>query len=130
MNLYISVSVGEVFDKLSILHLKLWNIKDPEKLNVVHTEIKSLEKSMGTNLAESYSGDEDYMDLLKANKLIWDAIEQANGWIGKQVTNAFEILQRNELYNNLNVWNNQRFAAKNRINEKFNSEVREVKSHI
>lgn len=130
MNLYISVSVGEVFDKLSILHLKLWNIKDPEKMNVVHTEIKSLEKSMGTDLAESYPNDVDFIALMQANKLIWDGIEQANSWINNQVTNVFEILQRNEVYSNLNVWNNQRFAAKNRINQRFNSEVREVKSHI
>ena len=37
MNILCEVSIGEIFDKLSILEIKLENITDPEKLkNISH----------------------------------------------------------------------------------------------
>lgn len=130
MNLFIPVSVGEVFDKLSILHLKLWYIKDPEKRSMVVKEIDNLEKSLGTDLADSYVGDANYCELFKVNKLIWESIELSNTWNFTSAANQADLLYRESVYRGLNVLNNQRFQAKKRINESFDSEVREVKSHI
>lgn len=130
MNIFIPVSIGEVFDKLSILHLKIWNIKDPEKLKVIDKEIRALESAMGEQLKSAYLSDSDYCNLLKINKDIWDKIEESNAWNFCYAENKEQSLEREKVYKSLNVLNNQRFIVKNRINQRFDSSVNEVKSHL
>ena len=47
--IYIEVSAGELFDKISILEIKKRRIKDKEKLIYVETELKSLNETLKKN---------------------------------------------------------------------------------
>ena len=47
--IYIEVSAGELFDKISILEIKKLKIKDKEKLIIIETELKSLKKTLKEN---------------------------------------------------------------------------------
>ena len=74
------VSVGEIFDKLSILQIKEQKIADPIKLNNVKTEIKELNKSI-IDLDINEKSSQDVLDALKTelyetNFKLWD-IEDA-----------------------------------------------------
>ena len=44
------ISAGELLDKISILEIKLINIKDKEKLVEINKEHKSLEKTRKSNI--------------------------------------------------------------------------------
>ena len=46
MKISAPISVGEIFDKLSILQIKEQKISDPAKLGNVKNEIKELKKSI------------------------------------------------------------------------------------
>ena len=70
------VSVGEIFDKLSILQIKEKKISDPIKLSNVKTEIKELNKSIiSLDIYEKSS--HDVLDALRTelyetNFKLWD----------------------------------------------------------
>lgn len=130
MNVYIPASVGEVFDKLSILHLKLLHINDGEKRRLLQAEVQALEHSLGTDLTEAYPSDPDYLKLQEVNAKIFAGIDRSNEWIGKKCFNVWETVKRNEVYESLNVNNNERFLTKKRINDRFDSSIKEVKSHL
>ena len=74
------VSVGEIFDKLSILQIKEKKISDPIKLSNVKTEIKELNKSI-ISLDIYDKSSQEVLDALKTelyetNFKLWD-IEDA-----------------------------------------------------
>jgi hypothetical protein len=117
----IKISVGEAIDKLSILKIKLKYIKDDYKINFIKIEIKELEKAL--ELTGDYS--KFLQELTKINDLMWNCNE-----IRKQkiINNQFD-----QDYIKLTIEestvNDQRFVVKNKINELFNSELREQKSY-
>ena len=130
MNIFAPVSIGEVFDKLSILHLKLIYITDLDKRKAVSNEIAGLEHSLGTDLTKAYPSDPDYCNLFKINGIIWEDIELSNTWNYQRAETETERKAREKVYSSLNLNNNLRFKSKQRINERFNSSIKEVKSHL
>ena len=46
----VEVSVGELFDKISILEIKKEKIKDPEKLKFINDEYNVLKDQLSQNL--------------------------------------------------------------------------------
>jgi hypothetical protein len=67
----IPVSVGELLDKLSILHIKQKNIQNSEKLEKVKAEYSLLYE-----ISQVYLGGKDffnlYDDLITINSKLWD----------------------------------------------------------
>jgi hypothetical protein len=67
----IPVSVGELIDKLSILHVKQLKISNEEKLEYVNKEFELL-----YNLSSYYLNSEEvenlYHQLVEINKKLWD----------------------------------------------------------
>ena len=112
----ISVSVGELLDKLSILELKKNIIKDENKLVEIEKEIQVLS-------AFDYVKNENlfYYNILKwINQQIWyftDTIKAS-----KELNENFATLS-NKIFN----YNQYRFRVKNMLNSK--SEIKEQKSY-
>ena len=117
----IEVSNGEILDKLTILKIKLKNIKDEEKLKHVRTEHDFLENiSMNihydTNLFEQ---------LLIINNKLWD-IEDAirNKERAKEFDDEFITLARSVYFTN-----DKRAKIKKDLNIQTNSNFVEIKSY-
>jgi Family of unknown function (DUF6165) len=120
----IPVSVGELLDKLSILHIKQNNIKDSEKLEKVRVEYSLL-----YNISQAYLGDKDffnlYDDLITTNSKLWE------------IEDRIRVLEKDKLFNEdfielaraVYYTNDERFEIKNKINLLANSEIQEQKSY-
>jgi hypothetical protein len=65
----IEVSIGEIVDKLSILHIKKDNITDEVKLENINKEYVYLYEIVFSQLNINYN--DDYSKLLDVNKSLW-----------------------------------------------------------
>lgn len=129
MNINIPVSIGEVFDKLSINWIKQSEFKDVTKKEMVTAEISAIEACMPDEVID-YKKDPDFIALLDLNYDIWEGIEKSQKWIDKSPKGLEEQHEWNAVYSSLNKLNNERFKIKRRINERFNSAIGETKSHL
>jgi hypothetical protein len=115
------VSIGELLDKISILRIKLARIKDQAKLAHVKTELDALTKLLG-DMAP-------YESLLQEfaihNSVIWD-VEDTLRRKEKRGEYDAEFIEAARL---AYLTNDRRFAVKNAANIRFNSAIREQKSH-
>jgi hypothetical protein len=117
----IKISAGEGIDRLSILTLKLKHIKEEEKIYFIKKEIQELKKSLET--LNDYSI--FLKEMIEINEIMWRCNE-----IRKQ-----KIIDQNfdQDYIKLTIEestiNDKRFVVKNKINNFFNSEIREQKSY-
>ena len=119
----VNVSVGEYFDKFSILQIKSEKIVDPSKLTHVIKERSYLESIMEdlSHILESDS----YRDLHEVNLALWDIedrIRQKEDL--KEYDDEFIDLSR-KIY----IMNDERFNHKNEISKMASSEYMEQKSH-
>lgn len=120
----IPISVGELLDKLSILHIKKLKIHNPEKLEKVTHEYKLLQ-----DISEPYLGVKEYFnlydDLIQTNLILWD-VEDKLRVLEKTKTFDEEFV---ELARKVYYTNDERFEIKNKINILSNSEIQEQKSY-
>ena len=64
------VSLGELVDKISILHIKNKNIKDDEKLKLIREELKLLTITLDGHLKKNDI--QEFLDaLIKINSELW-----------------------------------------------------------
>ena len=121
----IPVSVGELIDKLSILHVKQLKIINEDKLSFINKEFELI-----YNMSSMYLDDEKilnlYRQLIDVNLTLWDVEDELrNIETTKNFDSHFIELARKVYY-----VNDDRFTLKNQINELTNSEVREQKDYI
>ena len=119
------ISAGELLDKISILEIKLNNIKDKEKLVEINKEHKSLEKTRKSNIEITESLQKLINQLSEINLKLWNIEEEKricekNGDFGKN----FIQLSRNVYINN-----DKRAKIKFDINKLLGSNIKEVKSY-
>lgn len=121
----IPVSIGELFDKISILQIKRVMISDLEKVKHVKTEIIEL-----MDVAKPYfqiEGIEDAFDVLSiVNKNLWD-VEDAIRRSESQEKFDDDFIQNARSVYRLN---DRRHEIKNKINILTNSQITEVKSYV
>ena len=121
----IPVSVGELIDKLSILHVKQTKINNSEKLVYVNKEFELL-----YNFSSVYLNNEEisrlYHELVNTNSELWE-IEDMLRVIETEKTFDSKFI---ELARNVYLTNDKRFRLKNEINERTSSEIREVKEYV
>ena len=120
----IPVSVGELIDKLSILHVKQLKISNEEKLEYVNKEFELL-----YNISSYYLNNQEienlYHQLVEINKKLWDiedklrVIESENNFDSTFI----------ELARKVYFTNDERFRLKNEINLNTSSEIREMKDY-
>ena len=73
MKILAEISVGELYDKITILNIKLKKINDPEKLKNVKTELDSLkEQSNKINLTDNETLKKYVQKLQDINEELWD----------------------------------------------------------
>ena len=120
----IEVSNGELLDKLSILKLKLENIKDREKLRNVEKEYNIL-NPLAQILFDNFDIQEAYNDLHSINEKLW-FIED---WLRDlEAVSCFDD-GFVELARSVYITNDQRSECKKRINLLTKSEIVEEKSY-
>jgi hypothetical protein len=121
----IPVSVGELIDKLSILHVKKLKINNPEKLVFVNKEFELL-----YNFSSVYLNNKEitklYHELVDTNTKLW-GIEDMLRVIENEKTFDSKFV---ELSRSVYHTNDKRFRLKNEINERTSSKIREVKEYI
>jgi hypothetical protein len=121
----IPVSVGELIDKLSILHIKKTKISNNEKLEFINEEFELL-----YNFSSFYLNDTNisslYFELVDTNSKLWE-IEDELRILESNKTFDLNFI---ELARKVYHINDFRFSLKNKINELTNSEIREQKEHV
>ena len=117
----VPISVGELFDKFSILEIKKEKIKDQQKLKHVNNEIFLLKK-----LTSKYNLDPKlYNKLKKVNLSLWEVedklrVKEKN----KEFDNIFIDLARCVYFTN-----DRRAEIKKEINKKMGSFIFEIKDY-
>ena len=73
MKILAEISVGELFDKITILKIKLKKINDPEKLKNIKTELEVLiEQSNKIILDNKEALNKNVQKLQEINEKLWD----------------------------------------------------------
>ena len=120
----ISVSLGELVDKISILMIKQKNIKETIKLKNVNKELETLNNTLKKYIKEQEL--ENYLNtLLDINTKLWnieDDIRKCERL--KKFDQTFIDLARSVYFTN-----DERAKIKKNINKTFGSELVEVKSY-
>ena len=121
----IPVSVGELYDKFTILSIKYEKIADPTKRAMLEKEMRYLQDAMMDITTFPPSETRLVEKLRNINAELWDTenkIRQKERL--RQFDREFIELAR-RVYKN----NDERSAIKNEINEIFNSEIIDIKSY-
>ena len=119
------VSVGELIDKLSILHVKKTKITDEKKLDYINKEFELL-YNLSSIFLNNPEIEELYHQLVEINSKLWDiedrlrVIETEKRFEGEFIDYARRVYFTND----------DRFRVKNEINKITDSEIREVKEYV
>lgn len=122
----IEVSIGELVDKLSILEIKLLNIKDKEKTKNVYKELETLNPHFQDLLDEyGIKMKNLYIKISKINKTLWDIEDAIREKEAEEEFNEEFV----ELARSVYIINDQRAAVKKEINLLTKSKLVEEKSY-
>lgn len=121
------ISVGELFDKITILQIKKSKIKDKNKLSNVEKELNSLNETLDQNGLKNT--DEKLKNLVKdlaeINEDLWNIEEK------KRLSEKNNDFGENFIKLSRDVYkkNDTRAKIKLEINNYLGSNIKEVKSH-
>ena len=118
-----TLSVGEVFDKISILEIKKEKISDSVKINSVCRECDLLYEKI--EIFPEVERRDFLVSLKKVNLKLWNVEEELReleslGHFGERFI---------DLARSVYKLNDQRFSLKDNVNNHFGSFIREVKSY-
>jgi hypothetical protein len=119
------VSYGELIDKMTILQIKLQEIKDEAKLANVRNELELLDATWKNDKASDTDIAEETARLLAVNQRLWKIEDDIRM---KERAQAFdqEFIQ---LARSVYIENDERAAIKREINMKLGSTLVEEKSY-
>ena len=119
------ISAGELLDKISILEIKLNNIKDKEKLVDINKEYESLEDTRKSNIEMTEDLQKLINQLIEINLKLWNIEEE------KRICEKNEDFGNNFIKLSRNVYknNDKRAKIKSDINKLLGSNIKEVKSY-
>ena len=125
MLINIPVSMGELFDKISILDIKTKKIKNKDDLKLIKYELSKLRKIVKSKGLTSTNIKNKYQSLKSINEKLWN-IENKKRRCEKlkKFDNNFINLAR-KVY----IYNDKRASLKKDINELSGSSIVEIKSH-
>jgi hypothetical protein len=125
MNVRVEISIGEFFDKLTILEIKRSRIKDAAKLENIERELNGLNRLL-EELPFSRKGVSDEVDELKAiNGKLWVIEDELRDKESHRTFDDAFIQLARAVYKN----NDRRFEVKKAINRKLGSDFIEEKSY-
>lgn len=129
MLIQIPVSVGELFDKISILEIKNLNIKNPEQLKNIRIELDALLKIQKESFNSLPDKLEDlYAELKTANTDLWEVEDQLRFMEKNKQYNTYKdefISLARDVY----LLNDLRSRIKKEINIFVGSTIIEEKSY-
>ena len=118
------VSLGELVDKISILHIKNLNIKDSEKLKLVKEELLLLNKTLDDHV--NRNDIQLHLDsLIAINSKLWVIEDDIRDCERNNIFDQKFI----DLARSVYFTNDKRSEVKLEINKKFGSKIIEVKSY-
>jgi hypothetical protein len=122
----IQTSVGELFDKISILNIKKQKIIDAKKIKNIEKELITLSEKAETFKSLDEESFRNYMaDLIEVNTKLWETEDRIRILEKNQTFNEeFIVLARDVYFNN-----DKRFEIKSSVNKFYNSEIIEEKQY-
>lgn len=126
MNLEVSVSIGEIVDKLTIINIKIDKINNEEKLKHLHKEKKILDEKLNhLDIKNREDFEKLKNELFEINSTLWNIEDEIRIFEkNKNFNQEFINLARSVYFTN-----DKRFEIKDKINKLFDSSIREVKSY-
>ena len=121
----IPISWGELFDKITILQIKLENIKEKNALKNVKTEHDQLYSIFNEVFFENTTANQLMNDLKLINEKLWNIEDLIRDKERNKVFDTKFI----ELARKVYFTNDERSRIKRDINETFGSELIEEKSY-
>ncbi len=125
MKIETPISVGELLDKISILKIKSFKIKDEEKLKNVKLELEYLNNIAKEKLSKYENLEERSEELYQVNASLWNIEDQIRVAEKRKDFDSEFIFLARSVY----ITNDKRFDIKNKINEECGSELKEEKSY-
>ena len=124
-NPLVPISWGELFDKITILQIKLENLTSKNALNNVGREFKQLQSILIKYFPNSIEAKQLEEELKKINQRLWDIEDNIRD---KERNRSFddEFIQ---LARSVYIVNDERSRIKRKINDIFGSEFVEEKSY-
>mgnify|MGYP006119780593 CR=1 FL=1 len=121
----VEVSVGELFDKISILEIKKEKIQDPKKLKYITDEYKILKNQLDQNVKSDEKLKELFKSLKEINLKLW-VIEDDKRMCEKN-SEFGEIFIK--LSRDIHFLNDDRAKIKLNINDHTGSKIKEIKEY-
>ena len=121
----IPISWGELFDKITILQIKIENLQEKIALKNVKTEHDQLNTIYSSNFLKEEIAKHLFNDLKKINQKLWDIEDKIRD---KERSKKFDK-EFIELARNIYFTNDERSRIKRNINETFGSKIIEEKSY-
>ena len=122
MKVEIEVSIGELYDKVTILKINKDRIKDSEKLFNINKELIYLENKILNNDPQVNNLVDE---LYKINSKLWN-IENSKRRCEAENNFGWDFIQ---LARDVYIWNDKRAEIKKKINLLTNSDVIEEKEY-
>lgn len=125
MKIKVPISIGELVDKITILHIKIEKMEDSKKLIQAKKEARYLEKALYDNIEKDSEFKSLFEKLADVNLELWNIEDD----IRKKESNNLFDLSFVELARSVYKINDLRFKIKSEINTLYKSEIIEVKEH-
>jgi len=125
LDILIPASAGELIDKITILEIKVKNIRDPEKNRNVAKELEALVKCLRKNISDADQLTDLRASLKSINEALWNIeddirlCEQRGKFGDKFIKLARSVYRQND----------KRAAVKKEINVLLGSSIIEEKSY-
>jgi septation ring formation regulator EzrA len=126
MKILAEISVGELFDKITILNIKTKKIYDNDKLRNIHTELKTLnDQSKKITVSDAQALNDLVLKLQQINEDLWDIENfKRECEAKKDFGESFIKLSRD-----VHFKNDKRAIIKKEINLLSNSQIVEEKEY-
>ena len=119
----INVSIGELWDKYTILLIKKQKIDNKDKLKSVDLELELLNAKM--NKYKFYDNPL-FLELKVINETLWEIEDSIRI---KELNKEFDSIFIN-LARNVYITNDKRCECKNKINDFYGSSIQEIKEYV
>ena len=125
MLINVPVSIGELFDKISILDIKTKKIKNKDDLKLIKYELSKLRKIVKSKGLTSINIKNKYQSLKSINEKLWN-IENK-----KRRCEKLKKFDKNfiNLARKVYIYNDKRASLKKDINDLSGSSIVEIKLH-
>ena len=121
----VEVSIGELFDKSSILEIKQEKIKDPEKLKFISNEHSILKSQLENNIKTDDKLNKLFQSLKEINAKLW-VIEDDKRQCEKDKNFGEKFIK---LSRDVHFLNDDRAKIKLEINNHTGSVIKEIKEY-